>query len=151
SRSSAPLLVQKVSIRKDHVMRRSGTQFLPFITTDLTLLVKLHVGSLRLRRSILGLELGVDDAAAADLINRKRFGSYPMAILEHAEGAGVDGFPLVCLLLFFGYGRGRSRHAPDQRHHENEQPARQLHCDSPFLEMIGEIGDEPAASFPSRN
>src|SRR5208283_1380741 len=57
-------------------------------------LVKLHVGSLRLRRSILGLELGVDDAAAADLINRKRFGSYPMAILEHAEGAGVDGFPL---------------------------------------------------------
>ena len=70
-----------------------------------------------------------------------------MAILENAEGAGVDCLPLVFLLLFFGHGSGAiaATHA-NQRHHESEQPIRQLHCDSP----VPKLGDRSGTSQTPR-
>src|SRR5208283_3000130 len=71
-----------------------------------------------------------------------------MAILEHAEGTGVDFRPLRFLLLLFWHGRGarqapRCRNAPHQRHRESARPIRQLHCDSPVPKLVGSFADKP--------
>src|SRR6202158_4220781 len=106
-RSSAPLLSQKIRIRENPRLRFFRAQFLPLVTPDIPARGKLHLGSLHvLGGRILRLEFGLDDAAVAGLIDRKRLGSYTMAILEHAEGAGVDLLPLVFLLLLFWQGSG---------------------------------------------
>ena len=155
-RSSAPLLRQKIRIRKHHRFRFLRAQLLPLVTPDIPGRGKLHLGTLHvLGGSILGLELGINDAAVAGLIDRKRLGSHAMAILEHAEGTGVDVLPLVLflllllLLLFFGHGSGRCRKAPGERHHErrheNEQPIKQLQlqCDSPVPKPVTSMRDKP--------
>src|SRR6202521_2310885 len=125
-RSSAPLLSQKIRIRKHHRFPFLRAQFLPLITPDIPGRSKLHLGSLHvLGGSIFRLELGINDAAIAGLIDRKRLGSAAMAILVHAEGAGVDLLPVMFLLLFFWQRSGRRRSAPTERHrgrhHKNEQ------------------------------
>src|SRR6266404_136921 len=149
-RSSAPLLSQKIRIRNNDRFRFLRAQLLPLVTPDIPVYGKLHLGSLHvLGGSILRLELGINDAAVAGLIDRKRLGSDTMAILEHAEGTGIDVFPLMFLLLLFWCGSGRCGNAPSERHHErrheNEQPIRQLqlHCDSPVPKPVTSIRDKP--------
>jgi hypothetical protein len=48
---------------------------------------------------IFGLELGLDQTAVSGLIDRKRLGPDPLALLVNPEGTGVDG--LAILFLFF--------------------------------------------------
>src|SRR5260370_13202464 len=105
--SSAPVLGQKIRISQHDQQRFLRAHFLPFVTPDAPAGGKLHLGSLHgLGRSILRLKLRLDDAAVGGLMNRERLGSNAMAVLEHAEGAGVDILPLVFLLLLFWHGSG---------------------------------------------
>ena len=153
-RARPPLLIEKIGIRKHHRGRLPRAQFLPLVTPDFPGRGKLHLGSLRgVGGSIHGFEFGLDDTAAVGLIDGKCLGSHAMAILEYAEGTGIDVLTLVFLLFvfLFGQGSGQGRDAPSQRHHENEQPIRQLHCDSPVPKLSGVARGEAAASFLSRN
>src|SRR5208282_943288 len=149
-RSSAPLLSQKIVIRHHHRFRLLRSQLLPLVTPDIPAHRKLHHRSLHgCSGSIVRLELGIDDAAAARLIDRERLGSYTMAVLEHAEGPGVDVLPLMFLLLLLWHGSGacqgaRRRHAPDQCHHESQPPPiRPLQCDSPLPKLVRSIRVKP--------
>src|SRR5258708_30627145 len=112
-RSSARLLRQTIRIREHYRFRFLRAQLLPLVTPDIPVHSKLHLGSLHvLGGSILRLELGINDAAVAGLIDRERLGSYTMAILEHAEGTGIDVFPFMFLLLLFWSGSGRCGNPP---------------------------------------
>src|SRR5882762_10671725 len=112
-RSSGPLLSEKIRIRDYYRFPLLRAQLLPLVTPDISGRGKLHLGGLHvLSGRIFRLELGIDDAAVAGLIDRKRLGSYTMAFLEHAEGAGVDLLPLVFLFLLFWQRSGRCRNAP---------------------------------------
>src|SRR5260370_27664971 len=106
-RSSATLLCQKIRIRQHDRQRFLRAHFFPFVTPDVPAGGKLHLGSLhRLDRSILRLKLRLDDAAVGGLMNRERLGSTPMAVLEHADGTGLAGLPLVVFLLLFWHASG---------------------------------------------
>jgi hypothetical protein len=118
----APLLGQKVVIGKQHRFGPLRAQLLPLVPADIAVRGQLHLGSLHVGRSILRLELRPDDGAVAGLIDRKRLGPHPMAILENAERAGVDfltlRFLLLIFVLIFGHG---SSHATQQRSGRNSK------------------------------
>src|SRR3984893_16693729 len=89
-RSTAPLLSQKIGIRNHHRLRFLRAHFLPLVVPDIPTRCELHLGSLHvLGGTILGLELGLDDASIAGLINRKRLRPYTIAVLEYAERTRV--------------------------------------------------------------
>src|SRR6202521_1795778 len=145
-RSTAPLLSQKISIRNHHRLRLLRAHFLPLVVPDIPARGELHLGSLHvLGRSILCLELGLDNASIAGLVDRKGLGSYTMAVLKYAERTRVDVLSLVLLLLLFWYGRGQRRKAPNQRYRESKQPINQLQlqCDSPVPKPVRSMRDEP--------
>src|SRR5271163_1518166 len=108
SRGRGPLLIQKIVVGQDAGSRRPGTQLLPIVAPNFPARGKLHLRSLHVDRgSALRFEFRLDKAAITGLINRKCLGSYPVALLKDAEGAGVDVLAIGLLLLFLGQGSRR--------------------------------------------
>src|SRR5437660_12279367 len=87
-RASAPLLSQKIRIREHHRFRFLRAQLLPLVTPDIPIHSKLHLGSLHVvGGSSLRLEGGLNDAAVAVLVVRKRLGAYTMARPQQPEAS----------------------------------------------------------------